>query len=74
MLVTCHLCGATVDTAQAKRVRGLPGHGDALFLAHDRPDGKGKCRLWTGPPLPARATLPATATTLSAAREAPESA
>lgn len=78
MRTICHLCGATVDLATAKPLPGLPGCAPLLYASHERPDGRGKCRVYTGLPLcctddAAGARLGAAAT-LSVAREAPESA
>lgn len=52
-LVRCHLCGAALDPGTATPLLGPPGYQPALrWPPHDRPDGKGKCRIYTGCALP----------------------
>jgi hypothetical protein len=48
---TCPRCGATLRDEDAAWLAGPPGYAPALFWVHPRPDGRGKCRLWAGPPI-----------------------
>lgn len=72
---TCPKCGATLRPEDAAWVAGPIGYAPALLWAHPRPDGKGKCRMRSGPPLayaPARPRGSIDATTLSAGQAPPE--
>lgn len=71
----CPRCGAALRREDAAVLSGPPGYLPVLYWCHQRPDGKGKCRLYSGPPAgyaDARRHGTITPTTLSAAPEAPE--
>lgn len=67
----CPRCGARLVAGEARVVAGPPGYAPALIWPpHERPDGRGKCRLASGLRLGAdRAML--TGTDLSVTQEAP---
>jgi hypothetical protein len=72
----CPRCGAKLHDREAAWLSGPPGYAPALFWVHDRPDGKGKCRLHSGPRLGGYADAGSggsiDAATLSAAHAAPD--
>ena len=47
----CPRCGAALRPERAEWVPGPPGYGAVLTWRHDRPDGRGRCVVKSGPPL-----------------------
>ncbi len=47
----CPRCGARLRPEQAIPGDGVPGYAPVLTWRHDRPDGRGRCVVKSGPPL-----------------------